>query len=325
MTHCIPASPRSRWLWLTGALALAVTPASSEIVCPRGDSCTATARASGRLYEPRAGHAPVIRSFDLSFVGRDRPVHRLELGAVGDSFRYALEDRDGEDAIAARVEFYEWGSALDQFRSTYAIPGGSAYATFHTVAARGCRGSCTIEIPRPPEGRGTWDGDFFFALTGFSFAYQGERARYLREVSIWPNGDGGVDTVFGNTSGNHPYDVELGYALVPRSRPTPDPSPTRPMRSLRTVISTNTSVAGSPPYPLFRGGGTIPIVDPDDGWIRLRYLGGFKARYRGGDHHLKRLAIDLHHAPASLYLEDNDGRERVLFSIFWHAAQTQFN
>lgn len=285
--------------------------------------CVATARGTGALSEPRGGRVPVIRGFDLGFTDRQRPVRRVELGVVGDSFRFSLEDRDGEEEIAGRLEFYDWGPQLESFRARYGLPEGSAYATLQTVSASGCRGECTLEVPRPSEGWGSWDGGAFLVLTGFSFAYQGERARVLRELAVWPNGDGGIETVFGNSGGHHPYDVEVSYAILPRAR-IADPDPTRPER-FRTVTSSNTVVASPHDPPADRGGGTVAVEDPDDGWLRLRYLAGFRARYRNDDYRLKRFAIDLHQRPVSLYLQGNDAAKRVVFSVLWHEAQTQFN
>jgi hypothetical protein len=260
-----------------------------------GDSPT------GSVDEEIGAFVPLLQSFELAFGNGDHPLGLVAVGSLrpsgGGTRRFYLElaDGDGDDPIHGTARYFRWPEGS---RAALGLPEDGPYGVERFVSRSGCRASCRLEIP-------DFDShENVLVITGFRFRFP-EGENHLRAIALWPSiPDIGVPATsylatFQDDDGEEPFDVELSYALFPRTwsnrgviagsgflRPNPGPTFSTPLNAV------------------WRG--------------RIPLLGGFHLRYDGGDENLLQMAVHATDERVTLTLRDNDGAEGIHVEARYH-------
>lgn len=145
------------------------------------------------------------------------------------------------------------------------------------VARTGCQGTCRLTFPRLAQYQQ------IFVLAGFSFTYsEAGTDHHVRDLAVVPKPyQGYVDVTLADNSGNRPYNVHVKYLVVPYGI-------TRGETTLQGTVAS---------------GGLGQVTRP----AGLAVLQGFRLAFTNGDHHLERLAVDLHADRVTTRWRDGNG------------------
>ena len=270
------------------------------------DGCTVeTDSATGTdSIELQSGFVPLMQSFDLSFVGNDRPLSSLAVGAQQappgstPQFHLEMQDGDGGDAIDASARYFTWAEGS---RAFFGLPEASRYGVQRFVPRTRCRGECDITLP---------DYDLredMLVFTGFRFGFP-DGEHNIRAIGIDPfktESASSVRVAFRDDDGTEEFDVEFSYVLFPR-------------HWTRLAVNATWFLNAPLPHgPTYR----VPI---NDGWAgRIALLGGFWFEYANGDEHIKAIGVNVDteatpHPVVDITFHDNDSAEEFKpDAIYW--------
>ncbi len=274
-----------------------VATALSSIQLATGQVCN-DGLACEYLGEPERGSTafrldddvPVLAGFDLGYRDTDHHVRTVAVGAQPEDpglFRLELTDNGEDKPVRAWARYFRLGRSLADLRRVSGIADDTETHNLRFVTRRGCRGSCTIDIPGFDKTR------FRFFLSGFRFSFN-DGDRHLRHIRVWPVGDiagsRGVYTSFADNAAEASYDVTLAYVLLPLDY------------AVDGVLYGGKVSEVDP-------GGAVSFPRPN---LSGRALSGFGASYSGDDEHLRQFAVEVNRGGGRVILRDNDARESIV-------------